>query len=322
LPIYAVLGITTGNTLEALAGAYLLRRVAGFRPSLERVRDVVALVVLAGIVSTTVSATIGVGSLFAADEVTAESLGSVWRTWWLGDMGGDLLVAPFLLVAATHWPLTRLRARLPEAVAVALVLGAITVLVFTEDLSLTFLVFPPLLWAAYRFLQPGATIGSLIVAAIAVSFTEADTGPFSGEPPDDRLLLAQLFVGVKGVAALVLAALISERRRVEKTLESIARTLQEGLRPSRLPQIPGVETAVEFQPAGERYLVGGDFYDLFPGDDGAWSVIVGDVRGKGATAAATTALARYTLRDAAVHERRPSRILELLNDAIMRQSPE
>src|SRR5262249_62073153 len=57
IPLYAVLGITLGNTLEALAGAYLLRRFAGFRPSLERVRDVIALAALAAILSTTVSAT-------------------------------------------------------------------------------------------------------------------------------------------------------------------------------------------------------------------------------------------------------------------------
>ncbi len=68
--------------------------------------------------------------------------------------------------------------------------------------------------------------------------------------------------------------------------------------------------------------MGGDFYDLFPRDDGSWTVVVGDVLGKGATAAATTGLARYTLRAAAVSESRPSRILGLLNDAIRRQSPD
>jgi serine phosphatase RsbU (regulator of sigma subunit) len=65
--------------------------------------------------------------------------------------------------------------------------------------------------------------------------------------------------------------------------------------------------------------VGGDFYDVFEGDDGSWAVVVGDVCGKGAAAAAITGLARYTLRAGAVAERRPSRVLELLNDAILRQ---
>src|SRR3954466_7861693 len=60
VPLYAVAGIAVGNTCEALGGAFLLRRVADFRPSLERVRDVVALALLAGVISTMASATIGV----------------------------------------------------------------------------------------------------------------------------------------------------------------------------------------------------------------------------------------------------------------------
>ena len=110
IPLMATVGITTGNTLEAVVGAYLLHRVANFRPTLDRVRDVLALVILAGAVSTAISATIGVASLAATtDEV--DSFASVWRTWWLGDMGGDLLIAPFLLVAATWWPYTRVPGR-------------------------------------------------------------------------------------------------------------------------------------------------------------------------------------------------------------------
>jgi integral membrane sensor domain MASE1/serine phosphatase RsbU (regulator of sigma subunit) len=322
VPIYTVLGITVGNTLEALAGAYLLRELADFRASLDRVRDVLALAVLAGAVSTTISATIGVTSLLAGNEIVSGDLGSVWRTWWLGDMGGDLVVAPALLVAATHWPYRRAPGRLLEAVAlVAAVLG-VSALVFSQSTALTFVVLPLLVWAALRFWQPGAVGATLLVASIAIPLTENDVGPFSGHPPDERLLLAQGFLGIASLTALVLAAVITERRRAEESVEYIAGTLQESLLPSHLPVIPGMETAVDFRAAGKDHLVGGDFYDLFPRDDGSWTVIVGDVLGKGATAAATTGLARYTLRAAAVSESRPSRILGLLNDAIRRQSPD
>jgi serine phosphatase RsbU (regulator of sigma subunit) len=102
-------------------------------------------------------------------------------------------------------------------------------------------------------------------------------------------------------------------------VEYIAEQLQESLLPSSLPEIPGVEAEVEFRPAGERHRVGGDFYDLFPGDDRSWAVLVGDMCGKGASAAAVTGLARYTLRAGAVRETRPSRTLALLNEAILRQ---
>jgi integral membrane sensor domain MASE1 len=322
VPLYAVAGITVGNTLEALAGAYLLREFADFRASLERVRDVLALVVLAGAVSTTISATIGVTSLLVGNEIASGDIGSVWRTWWLGDMGGDLVVAPALLVAATHWPYRRAPGRLLEAAAlVAAVLG-VSALVFSQSAAITFVVFPLLVWAALRFWQPGAVGAILLVASIAIPLTENDLGPFSGHPPDDRLLLAQGFLGIASLTALVLAAVITERRRAEEAVEYVAGTLQESLLPSQLPVIPGVETAVDFRAAGKQHLVGGDFYDLFKRDDGSWAVVVGDVLGKGATAAATTGLARYTLRAAAVSERQPSRILGLLNDAIRRQSPD
>jgi integral membrane sensor domain MASE1/anti-sigma regulatory factor (Ser/Thr protein kinase) len=318
IPLYAVLGITAGNTLEALLGAYLLRRFAGFRPRLERVRDVVSLVV-AGALSTTISATLGVTSLLVADAISGDQFGSVWRTWWLGDLGGDLVVAPALLIAATQWPFNRAPGGPLEAAGLGAVLIAISVLVFSTSTPLTYLIFPPLIWAALRFWQPGAAATTLLVAGVAIPFTENDLGPFAGLPPDDQLLLAQTFVGVAGISALVLTAVITERKRIEDTVEYIADTLQESLLPSHLPVIPGVDAAVEFRPAGERHVVGGDFYDLFQGDDGSWAVVVGDVCGKGAAAAAVTGLARYTLRAAAVHERRPSRVLALLNDAILRQ---
>jgi integral membrane sensor domain MASE1/anti-sigma regulatory factor (Ser/Thr protein kinase) len=319
VPFYAVLGITAGNTLEALVGAYLLRRVAAFRPSLDRVRDVIALVVLAGVVSTTVAASVGVTSLLAGGEIHAAQFGSVWRTWWLGDMGGDLLVAPALLIAVTHWPFTRAPGGRLEAAGLALFVAGLSTLVFSQSTGLTYLLFPALVFATLRFWQPGAAATSLLMAGIAIPFTEHDLGPFAGNSPDERLLLAQTFVGIACLTGLVLAAVISERKRAEDTVEYIAETLQESLLPSRVPEIPGIETAVDFRPAGERHRVGGDFYDLFEGDDGSWAVVVGDVCGKGARAAAVTGLARYTLRAAAVQESRPSRILELLNDAILRQ---
>jgi len=160
------------------------------------------------------------------------------------------------------------------------------------------------------------------VASIAIPLSEHDVGAFSGHPPDDRLLVAQTFIGIAGITALVLAAVITERRQAEEDVEQIAETLQESLLPSHLPEIPGVETAVDFRAAGRGQLVGGDFYDIVEGDDESWAVVVGDVVGKGAAAAAATGLARYTLRAAAARERSPSRILELLNTALLKQSPD
>jgi integral membrane sensor domain MASE1 len=316
VPLVAVVGITCGNTLEAVVGAYLLRRVAGFQPSLERVRDVLALVALAAVGSTVIAATIGVGSLVVSDDVPLDAFGSVWRVWWLGDMGGNLLVAPLLMAVAAQWPFDRCPGRAWEAVVLSAAVVGSSVFVFRQDTNLAYLVFPLLVWAALRFWQPGAAAASLAVATVAVYYTANEEGPFVRSNPDDSLLLAQTFFGVTGVTVLLLAAVITERRRAEETVEQIAVTLQESLLPSRLPDIPGVDLAARFRPAGASHRVGGDFYDVFESRDGGWAMVVGDVCGKGPRAAAVTGLARHTLRTGAVYERSPSGVLAVLNDAL------
>ncbi len=99
----------------------------------------------------------------------------------------------------------------------------------------------------------------------------------------------------------------------------IARALQESLLPPTLPEIGGVEVAARFRAAGDGNEVGGDFYDLFDTGDANWAVVMGDVCGKGAGAAALTALARYTLRAAAMRQDSPSDVLSTLNEALVRQ---
>jgi PAS domain S-box-containing protein len=110
-----------------------------------------------------------------------------------------------------------------------------------------------------------------------------------------------------------------ENARLYTDRSYIARTLQQSLLPAELPDIPGVEAAARFRPTGEGNEVGGDFYDMFDTGSRGWAVVMGDVCGKGPDAAAVTALARYTLRAAAMRERLPSRTLAVLNEALLRQ---
>jgi PAS domain S-box-containing protein len=110
-----------------------------------------------------------------------------------------------------------------------------------------------------------------------------------------------------------------ENARLYSDHAYIAKTLQQSLLPSELPIIPGLETAARFHATGEGTEVGGDFYDLFQTPPGGWTVLVGDVCGKGPDAAAVTALARYTLRAAAMRDHHPARSLRTLNDALLRQ---
>ena len=114
------------------------------------------------------------------------------------------------------------------------------------------------------------------------------------------------------------AALALENVRLEERERHIARTLQASLLPPRLPAIEGLEAAARHFAGGEGTLVGGDVYDLFPVLD-EWTFFVGDVCGKGAEAAALTAMVRYTLRAEAIHRARPRDVLGRVNEAILRQ---
>ncbi len=116
------------------------------------------------------------------------------------------------------------------------------------------------------------------------------------------------------------AAAAVENARLYETASAIADTLQASLLPPSLPELPGAELAAVYRPAGRGLEVGGDFYDVFSVTEDQWYLVVGDVCGKGAEAAAVTALARYTIRAAAVRRRSPAAILRWLSDAMIQQS--
>jgi sigma-B regulation protein RsbU (phosphoserine phosphatase) len=104
----------------------------------------------------------------------------------------------------------------------------------------------------------------------------------------------------------------------EAHARSLARTLQQTLIPPTPPSVPGLDVAARYRPAGDGDEVGGDFYDVFQVESHDWVVALGDVCGKGAEAAAVTALARHTLRAAVVQEASPASALVALNDALLR----
>lgn len=219
VPLVTVLGVTVGNTLEALVGAFRLLHVAHFRSSLERVWDVLALVLLGGVLSTMVSATVGVASLLIGNAVEAGMVASVWRTWWLGDMGGVLLVAPLLMLLASYRTLLRhFRRRRGEAAALAAALVTLGCVVFSSDAPVAFVFLAPLIWAALRFGQLAGAVASLVVAGIALAFTASGSGPFVQDTPDGSLLLSQAFAGTAAMIALLLAVATSQREKAEHSL--------------------------------------------------------------------------------------------------------
>jgi signal transduction histidine kinase len=233
-PMSVALGITFGNTFEALAGAYALAHLPGFRASFDRLRDVLGLIVFAAIGSTVASATIGVTSLVLGGIVALDGAGDTWRAWWVGDLIANLVVAPLLLAWATprnpHDPPRRAL----EVLALAATVVTVSVLMYrgpagtdtaTSMIRQSYVFFPLLIWAALRFGQRETIATTFVVVATAVAGTAMGRGPFVQSSLHQSLFGLQTFMAVSAATFLVLGASISERRQAAAELVAA----QEGL---------------------------------------------------------------------------------------------
>ncbi len=224
-PLFVALGIATGNTLEALLGAYLLKRFVGFHNSLERINDVLGLVVFAAIISTMVSATIGVSSLLLGDVVSPSSYFQTWIAWWMGDMLGALVVAPFLLIWSRR-PRAPQPGQFTEALILTGLLLGISSFVFRgfgwigiASFPFTYVIFPVLILIALRFGQRGSVTATFVVVLIAIWGTIEGLGPFAGQRLSQSLLFLQSFMGITAATFMIMSAAISERKKSEARLQ-------------------------------------------------------------------------------------------------------
>jgi signal transduction histidine kinase len=217
LPLGSALGQTIGNVLEVVLAAYLLRRAARAGDPLARV-DGLGRLVLPIAAATMVSATVGTISSLLGGVVTLSAFPTVWRTWWLGDACGALVVVPFVL--AWSKPRRRFsRAQTVEFAAMLAATGALTAVAATTPKSLVYLAFPGLVWAGLRFGQRGATLALVVVTGVTVWGTTHRSGPFHFHSITDRTLSTQLFIAVATVTTLCVAAVVSEREQFARRLE-------------------------------------------------------------------------------------------------------
>jgi PAS domain S-box-containing protein len=271
-PLWTAVVIASGNTLEAVAAAWLLQRVPNFDVSFRRLRDVLAFVFIAAAVCTAISATVGVSTLAIAAVQPWDRFPVLWLDWWIGDALGAIIVAPAILtVASERWS----RRLVMQATALVTVAAAVTYLAF-DVLSLPgahppeFVAFPVMIVAA---IVAGPTVTTLVVlatAAAAVVTTVDGIGTSGTADLHARLVMLQVFIGILGVTALLLAAAVAEGRSAERHAEETSHVLRDREEMLRRAQRAGGVAAFEWDFRNQVATCSAEFFRIFglPAVDG------------------------------------------------------
>jgi two-component system, NarL family, sensor histidine kinase FusK len=210
LPLGSLVGQQAGNMAEIIVGAVLLRRLIGPNAALDRVERVGGML-LALATATSISATVGTASMLLGGVIDNSEITKFWRTWWLGDTSGGLVVLPLMLAWAPQPVAAWRRIRTWEGALMLASIGVLSVLAVSTEEPVTYLVFPALIWAAFRFGTAGATLSVAIAAGLAIGITAHDLGPFFKQPIDHRTLSTQAYIAVAAITTMLLSAVISER---------------------------------------------------------------------------------------------------------------
>ncbi|MEW2625063.1 MASE1 domain-containing protein [Streptomyces sp. NPDC048106] len=222
-----LVGILFGNTAAPVCAAILLHW-ARFRIDLSRFRDGVALVFLGALAAMTISATVGVGMLVLTGKLAAHAFWPVWLAWWVGDAMGVLLVTPLLLLLrGVRRPLSLRRWK--EAMALALIACVLVPVAAYSSISLLFLVYPLIIWAALRFQLAGALLCALFTSVMATIAATDASGAFQGLNPVQIMAKLQAFNGTMTLTALLMSALITEQRNTRRSVERACQELMEVL---------------------------------------------------------------------------------------------
>ena len=214
------LGIAVGNTLEAVVGALLVERYAAGAQAFDRAQTLLRFTVLAGLISTAISATLGTTTLAITGQAAWTAFGPIWLTWWLGDAAGALIVAPLLVLWGRAPVFGPLRAQPLEEALLLFVVAAVGAVVFSypgfSQYPLPFLCIPPLIWAAFRFGQREVATSVALLSAIATWATVRGSGPFVMASDNESLLLLQAFMATIAALTMPVAALVWERKAIEQ----------------------------------------------------------------------------------------------------------
>jgi integral membrane sensor domain MASE1 len=246
--MFLAIAIATGSTLMAVAGGTLVELVRGVDEDLGRPRDALAYTLLAGLLATTLSASVGTTFLLLGGELTNVGAGVVWTTWWLGDAGGIILVAPLLVLLGRRGLPRFAGERKWHALVSAAVLVLLLTLTFGPWIphgTATMLLALPiafLSWTAFRLGRRATLLASFIIAAVAIWATSMGRGPLIGSDLNGSLVLLHSFVDTAAFTGLILATTVRSVRRSERMLVTVPGAL--GPDPVRTDLERQVESAI------------------------------------------------------------------------------
>jgi two-component system, NtrC family, sensor kinase len=216
---------STGATLEAVLGALLIEQWVKTSYPFNRAQNVFKFVAIA-LFCPALNSTFGVTVFCLSGISTWGNFASLWYTWWVGNAISILVFVPMFLTWRQRFRLHLTAWQIAEALLLLVMLLSVGEISFGRGYPVEYLLVPCLMWAAFRFGQWGATTGTVIVSTLALWGTAQGSGVFVQESLNESLLLLQTFMGSVSATTLVLAAVLTERKRSETALEEANEQLE------------------------------------------------------------------------------------------------
>ncbi|MBT6094094.1 MAG: GAF domain-containing protein [Rhodospirillaceae bacterium] len=226
VPWTLVVATMIGNPLSAVLSYFLLGRFADFKPTLGNQRDVLRFTAIAVLLAPTLSAALGTIGLYGSGIITSDGIWQAFGTWWVGDAMGVMLLGTTLLVFSEAKGIAAFRTKMHEALMLAGLTVMVSLAVFSLEnpdplyFSLSYLAFPMVIWAGFRFGQFGVTACVLFIATVSIGATAMGRGPFVSVTAADSLLFLHAFMFTLSFIGLLLGATIKSNQRLDQELQS------------------------------------------------------------------------------------------------------
>jgi integral membrane sensor domain MASE1 len=235
--IFSDVAIGIGNVAEVILGVYILKKYKQFDTSLSKLSDIIA-IIIAAIVTSIPDAFIGTAVCWMESVTAAGGVASTWKAWWLGDTMGIMIVAPLIFVLGNQKKPTVTLLKLLEVGFLILAFISINLFAFTNIFkgfeatlfSQPYILFPCVIWAAFRFGQEGTVTAIFIISVFAMAGTALNIGPFAQETIRGNLYLLDGFIIIIAVTGLSLAAAVTERKTAIADLKAIEGQLKDAIR--------------------------------------------------------------------------------------------